>query len=338
MELLGRCGAHPDAEATLMCARCGAFACAACSPSPTLLCAECQRRVPARHVPWDAVPPAPGLLVRAATSLPLLYAVFALLFLGARFAEHRGWLLAIAWMCFLVIVLGMARIVVALRNRPGRRQLAEGLRAMREQRNREAAVIFEEAARWGRLDRSGRALSLWLFGACASSLGHTDRALAVLEPLTASAWRHHRALRLLRGPGQIVLAVTRALDGDDAGAAQARAGYAPTWIHRLTYAPHYGDALLALHRGQSGPEVTEHIERSYRVAARLRDEPLRRATALLDGLHRDGLGQDEASIEAALAPARLSPREAHEGLARRWPALRELIGRRLGAPRHPDAG
>jgi hypothetical protein len=332
METIGRCGAHPEVGAVLMCARCGAFACATCSPSPTLLCADCQQRLPTRHVPWHAVPRPPSLLERAATSIPVLYGTFAVLVVGARFAEGRAWLLAIAGISMAVIVLGVARIAMALLRRPGRRRLAEGLRAMREQRNREAAVIFEEAARWGRLDRSGRALALWLFGACAGSLGHTRRALEVLEPLTASSWRHHRALRLLRGPGQIVLAVTRALDGDDAGAARARADYRPTWIHRLTYAPHYGDALLALHRGEQGPHVTEHIERSHRVAARLRDEPLRRATALLDAFHRAQLGQDDASIEAALAPARLSPAEAHEGLARRWPALAAFVAQRLAAP------
>lgn len=316
----------------LACARCGAFACATCAKIPTLLCAACQTRKPAVHEPWDAIPPAPGLALRALTSIPVLYGAFAVLLVASRSLDSALPLMIVIGASLAVIAVGMVRIVSSMRGRRGRLLLRDGLRAMREQRNREAAVAFEEAARFARLDPPGRVLALWLFATCASSLGEYERALALLEPLTPSGWRHYRAMRLLRGPGQIVLAVTRALAGDLEGAAAARAAYAPTLLHRFTYAPSYGDALLALRRGEASDAVRGFLDQSYRQSRRVADEPLRRATSLLDGFYRELRGEGEADVEAALVPARLSPSEAHQGLARRWPALSDFVRRRLIAP------
>ncbi len=261
--------------------------------------------------------------------MPVLYGLFAALVLAYRALDGVLPLLAVTGGGLVVIVAGAVRITSAVTGRKGRAVLRRGLGLMAEQRNREAAVLFEEAARFERLDRGSRALALWLFGSCASSLGYPERALVVLEPLTASGWRHDRHMRLLRGPGQVVLAVTRALVGDDEGAREARAAYRPTLLHRLTYSPFYADALMALRRGEAGDEVRALLDRSYKQSARVDDEALARATALLDGFYRELRGEDPESIEKALAPARLSPLESPLGLARRWPALLSFVRRRL---------
>ncbi len=333
MDALGRCGLHQDADAVLACARCGAFACVACAPSPTLLCEACRTRLPPRHRgdPF-ALPPAPGRVRRWATSIPVFYGAFALLAIGARMATSTRALAAIAIGAIVVVVLGLARLFGTLRARRGRAVLTRGLRAMRVQASREAAVVFEEALHFSRLDASTRALALWLFGVSASAMGEHARALAVLEPLTASSWRASAALSLLRGPGQIVLAVTRALAGDAVGAARARAAYRPSLLHRFTYSPAYADALMALRRGEQGDAVAADLEASRKHGRRMRDASLTRAASLLDGFHRERIGAPAAAIDAALLEARLAPLEAHRGLARHWPELSAFVERRFASP------
>jgi hypothetical protein len=331
-DVLGSCGVHPDAGAALACARCGAFACAVCAPSPSLLCEACRRRRPARHRGvWHELPPAPGLLRRWATSIPVFYGAFALLAIGARVASSARALIGIAISAMVVVLLGLARLLVTVIARRGRAVLAIGLRSMRMQASREAAVVFEEALRFERLDPATRALSLWLFGASASAIGEHERALTVLEPITASAWRATGPLRLLRGPGQIVLAVTRALAGDQEGAARARAAYRPSILHRFTYSPSYGDALIALRRGERGETIARDLAASIKHARRMRDGALERAASLLDGFHRERIGEDPSAIEEALLQARLSPLEAHRGLSRHWPELAEFVERRFAS-------
>jgi len=332
MDALGRCGVHLEADAVLACARCGAFACEACAPSPTLLCSACQhRRVPRHRGPFHQLPPAPGFLRRWSTSIPVFYGAFALLAIGARVASSARALFWIVVSAVVVVLLGLVRLVVTLAARRGRAVLSMGLRSMRVQASREAAVVFEEALRFERLDDPTRALSLWLFGASASAMGEHQRALEVLEPITTSGWRHHGHLRLLRGPGQIVLAVTRALVGDAEGAAGARAAYRPTLVQRFSYSPSYGDALMALRRGERGESIARDLAASIRHARRMRDAPLSRATSLLDGFHRERIGEDPAVIEAALLEARLSPLDAHRGLSRHWPELAAFVERRFAS-------
>jgi hypothetical protein len=253
------------------------------------------------------------------------------------FVERSSSLAIILLLGLVAMALGALRLAQAFLYRRGRAALRTALARMRAQRNAEAAVGLEETLRSERLSRGARALALWLHAACASSLGHPSRARVTLEALTPSAWREVGAMRLLRGPGQIVLAVSRALDGDAPGAAAARAAYAPTWSHRLSYSPAYGDALLALRAGERGPVVQAHLDASQRPAARVRDVALASATALLSAFHAERLGADEARVEAALAPARGAPRELAEGLAARWPELRGFVERRLFPPRGDSA-
>lgn len=289
-------------------------------------------RTPGR-ADWDAQPAAPGLVRRVVLS-PWAGLV-ALVFLGLTLRFQRelptGVVLTAMGVAIFAQLLALLRFFRAARERVARRRLRAALAAMRRQANAEAAVLLEETLRAHPISGGERALALWLFAACASSLGHHARARRVLEPLTASDWRHAGRMRLLRGPGQIVLAVTRALDGDPDAARAARAAYAPTWWHRLVYSPAYGDALLALREGGRGPEVTAHLDAAERTARRLGDVALENATSLLRAFHAELTGQSDAEIETALAPARRAPPEVAEGLSRHWPALADFVGRRLTA-------
>jgi hypothetical protein len=335
MEPGARCALHPSEPAELACARCGAFTCAACTASPSVLCAPCQERLAGAKRDWADPPRPPPLLVRIGLGLPAQLTVASLLLLGPRWVDDVRVLYALALLGLLVMALGVVRLVQAALYRRGRRRIQEGLRLMRQQRNAAAAVAFEETLRTERLGGAERALALWLHAACVSSLGHHARARPTLEALTPSPWRSVGTMRLLRGPGQILLAVTRALDGDPDGAAAARAAFAPSWIQRRTYSPAYGDALLALRAGRAGPAVAAHLAVSRAFAARLGDDALANSTALLEGFHAERMGASEAQIETLLAPARRAPAEVAEGLSRHWPALASFVSRRLRARESP---
>lgn len=332
MELDPRCALHPLEPSALACARCGAFTCGGCSPAPSLLCRACQERLAGGRADWAHVPRPPPRPIRWLTSPAARLVGLVVLGVAPWVSDRAPPLLAILVIGLVAMALGLTRLVQALLHRRGRSRLRAALTHMRAQRVSAAAVLLEETLRAERLGPAARALALWLHAACASSLGHHARARVTLEPLTPSPWRDIGTMRLLRGPGQIVLAVTRALDGDAAGAAAARAAYAPTWTQRLSYAPAYGDALLALRAGQMGAQVQASLEASQRHAARVRDEALASTTALLAAFHAERLGADDAQVETALAPALGTPREVAEGLAAHWPELRGFVERRLLGP------
>lgn len=329
MALGPRCALHPLEPSALACARCGAFTCDVCTPAPSLLCRPCQERLSGGRDGWAQVPRAPSWPIRGLTSPAVRLGGLAVVLSAPWISDRAPPLVAVLVVGLVAMALGIARLVQALLHRRGRANLRTSLAHMRAQRVSAAAVLLEETLRTERLGPAARALALWLHAACASSLGHHARARASLEPLTPSPWRDIGTMRLLRGPGQIVLAVTRALDGDAAGAAVARAAYAPTWAQRLSYAPAYGDALLALRAGRTGAAVQASLEASRRHAARVRDDALASTTALLAAFHAERLGARDAEVEAALAPALGTPREVAEGLAAHWPELRAFVERRL---------
>lgn len=331
MELsAARCAVHPDASAALGCLRCGAFACGACAPSPSILCAECAARVPARvGEPWWQIPRAPGRLLSALGSVQGIYALlFALLALRLLGPRHVGVTLAVLALAAAALLLGVVRLARLLPGLPGRRALRAALRTMREQRYAEAAVRLEEVLRGHRLEPSARALGLYLFAANAASAGELARAREILEALVPSRWRDIGSGRLLRGQGQVVLAVVRALHGDVEGAAAARAAARFGPLARFTYSPAYGDAVIAARSGEPA-RALEHAATAHRFARRFSLAGLERSTALVEAFAREQLGQDDAAIETALAPARSSPPGAHDGMGAAWPQMRDFLARRL---------
>lgn len=332
-----RCAVHVEAGADLCCLRCGAFACARCAPSPSILCAECAARIPARAGPhWAEVPRAPGRVRAMVFSVQSIYALlFSLLgleYFGPRDVPSTLVVLGLAALSLGVGVVRIARLVPTLR---GRRALREALRTMREQRYAEAATRLEEVLRGHRLEPSTRALALYLFAANVASTGELERALGILEPLVRSRWRDLGSGKLLRGQGQVVLAVVRALAGDLPGARSARAAARFGLWARWTYSPAYGDAVIAA-RGDELSDALVHLARAQRFAHRFSIAALHRSVALLEAFVREGLGEGDASVEAALAPARGSPLGAHAGMGARWPQMRDFLARRLPSER-PEA-
>lgn len=255
----------------------------------------------------------------------LLFSLLGLEYFGPRDVASTLVVLGLAALSLTIGVVRITRLVPTLR---GRRALREALRTMREQRYADAASRLEAVLRGYRLEPSSRALALYLFAANVASTGELERALTILEPLVPSGWRNVGSGKLLRGQGQVVLAVVRALAGDLAGARSARAAARFGLWARWTYSPAYGDAVIAARSGEFS-DALAHLGAARRFARRFSIAALDRSVALLEAFVREALGEGDASVEAALAPARGSPLGAHTGMGARWPQMRDFLARRL---------
>lgn len=326
-----RCAVHTNEDAALACLRCGAFACTVCSPSPSVLCVDCASRGVRRGTaPWSEVPPVPGRLVRL-----VLYPT-ATLYAACAFAMLVRWLLphgvapalVILAIGVVVLSLALARLGTLLRGRRGRLALRAALAQMREQHYADAAVRLEETLRSEHLDTQARALGLYLFSANVASVGLLDRSLHVLEPLTRSGWRDIGTTRLLRGQGLLVLAVVHALRGDLERARIARAQARFGFVSRVTYTPAYGDAVIAARAGEHERALVE-LKAAHRFARRWSILAVTRSAAVIEAFVLERIGRGDGEIETALAPARASPRGAHDGTGAQWPEMADFLRRRL---------